>query len=76
MISASTGPSPPMIAFPLSMQAGGGLRIMGLKKIVFEVEWILEEEGIYPSPVLLVGHFSSVILSNYSCVSNNFSSRS
>jgi hypothetical protein len=77
--------SPSMTAFPLSTQAGGGSGIVGLINIVFEVEGISEGEATYPSLVLSVGlfwiesvivSFSSVTLSNCSCVSNNFSSNS
>jgi hypothetical protein len=49
---ATAGTSPPMTAFPLSIQAGGGSGT-----VVFEVEGILEVEATYPSPVLSVGLF-------------------
>jgi hypothetical protein len=58
---------------------------MGLTNIVLEVEGISEEETTNQSPILFVGlfwidsiwvSFSSVTLSNCSCVSSSFSSRS
>jgi hypothetical protein len=49
------GTSPPITSFPLSMQADGGSRIVGLTNTVLEVEGILEEEATYPSSVLSVG---------------------
>jgi hypothetical protein len=55
--SAIGGTSSPMTAFPLSTQAGGGLRIVGLTNSILEVEGILEIEATYPSPVLFVGLF-------------------
>jgi len=57
MISASTEPSPPMTAFPLSTQVSGGSGTMGLTNTVFEVEGILEAEATYLSLVLSVGLF-------------------
>jgi hypothetical protein len=55
MIYVPTGSSPPMIAFPLSTQAGGGSGTVGLTNTVFEVEGISEVQATYPSPVLLGG---------------------
>jgi hypothetical protein len=55
--SAAAEFSPPIIAFPLSIQAGGGSGTVGLTKTVLEVEGISEVEATYPSPILLVGHF-------------------
>jgi hypothetical protein len=57
MILALTEPSPSMTAFPLSMQAGGASRTVGLTNTVFEVEGILEVEATYPSSILSVGLF-------------------
>lgn len=77
--------SPPITSFPLSMRVVGGLGTVGLINTVLEVEGISKEEATYSSPVLSVGlfwiynmwvSFSSVTLSNCSCVSNNFFSRS
>jgi hypothetical protein len=82
---AIAGASPPLTSFPLSTQASGGSGNVSLTNTVLEVEGISKVEATYPSPVLSVGlfyidsmsvSFSSVTLSNYSCVSNNFSSRS
>jgi hypothetical protein len=76
---------PPITSFPLSMQADGGLGTVGLTNTILEVEGISKEEATYSSPILSVGlywidsmwvSFSSVTLSNYSCVFNSFSSRS
>jgi hypothetical protein len=47
--SSSTEPSPPMTAFPLSTQAGGGSKTMGLTNTVFEVEGILKIDVTYHS---------------------------
>jgi hypothetical protein len=57
MISIPTGSSPPMTAFPLSTQSGGGSGTEGMMNTVFEVEGISEVEATYLSPVLSVGHF-------------------
>jgi hypothetical protein len=78
-----TGTSPLILSFPLSTTVGGGSGTVGLTKTILEVEGMSEEEATYPSPVLSVGlfwidsirvSFSSVTLSNCSCVSSNFSS--
>jgi hypothetical protein len=75
--------SPLITSFRLSLTVVRGSRIVGLTKTVVEVEGISEEEVTYPSLVLFVGlfwidiiwvSFSSMILSNSSCVSNSFSS--
>jgi hypothetical protein len=50
------GTSLSIIVFPLSTFGGGVLGITGFIKIVLEVEGV-SEVGIYPSPVLSVGHF-------------------
>jgi len=49
--SATAETSPPMIAFPLSTQAGRGSGTVGLTNIVLEVEGISEVEATYPSLV-------------------------
>jgi hypothetical protein len=56
MISVPTGNSPPMTAFPLSTQVGGGSGTVGLTNIVFEVDGISAVKATYLSPILLVGH--------------------
>jgi hypothetical protein len=55
--SATAETSPPVMAFPLSMQAGEGSGTVGLTKTVLEVEWISKVEATYPSPILSVGLF-------------------
>jgi hypothetical protein len=55
--STAVRTSPPMMAFPLSMQACGGSGTMGLTNIVLEVEGMSEVKATYPSPVLSVGLF-------------------
>jgi hypothetical protein len=53
-----TSTSPSITVFPLSMIEGGDSGITGFTKIVLELEGVSEiEGGIYPSPVLSVGHF-------------------
>jgi hypothetical protein len=79
------GTSPSITYFPLSKPTDGGSGTVGLTNTVLEVEGISEEEATYLSPILSVGllwidsiwvSFSSVTLSNCSCVSSSFSSRS
>jgi hypothetical protein len=67
MVSAIAGTSPPMTAFPLSMQAGGSSGTVGLTNAVLEVEGISEVEATYLSPVLSVGLFwtDSMWVSNF-----------
>jgi hypothetical protein len=55
--SAATIISPLIIPFPLSTQASGGSRTVGLTNTVLEVAAILEVEATYPSSVLSDGHF-------------------
>jgi hypothetical protein len=80
-----TSISSPITSFPLSTTVRGGLGTVGLTKTVLEVEGMLDGGATYLSPVLSVGlfwiesiwvSFSSVTLSNCSCVSSSFSSRS
>jgi len=74
------GTSPMILSFPLSSIVEGGSGTVGLTNTVLEVEG-----ATYPRPVLSVGlfwidstwvSFSSVTLSNWSCVSSSFSSSS
>jgi hypothetical protein len=74
-----------ILSFPLSSAMGGGSGTAGFTNTVFEVEGASEEGATYPRPVLSVGlfwidsigvNFSSVTLSNWSCVSSSFSSSS
>jgi hypothetical protein len=76
--------SSPITFFPLSTTVSGGSGTVGLTKTVLKVEGMSEGGATYLSPVLSVGlfwidsiwvNFSSVTLSNYSCVSSSFSSR-
>jgi hypothetical protein len=79
------GISSPITSFPLSTTVSGGSWTVGLTKTVLDVEGMSEGGATYLSPVLSVGllwinniwlSFSSVTLSNCSCVSSSFSSRS
>jgi hypothetical protein len=79
------GTSSLILSFPLSSVVGGGSGTAGFTNIVFEVEGPSEEGATYLRPVLSVGlfwidsirvNFSSVTLSNWSCVSSSFSSSS
>jgi len=83
--SAVAGISPPITSSFLSLMVVGGSETVGLTKTILEVEGISEEQATNPSPDLPIGlfwidiiwvSFSSVTLSNCSCVSNSFSSRS
>jgi hypothetical protein len=76
--------SPLSLSFPLSSTVGGGSGTVGLKKTVLEVEGVSVGGATYPRPVCRLGSSELIAcesafhrwLSNWSCVSSNFSSSS